>query len=72
MQSETHAENHMQVPVPIVNLRKERGEREPQGYDKNVEQTRGPVPVEVKWPEYNRCKDDEIMEDIQDLPKIQA
>ena len=71
-QNEMHAENRMQVPVPIVDLRKEGGERKPQGYNKNVEQTRGPVPVEVKRPEYNGRKDDEIMEDIQDLPKIQA
>ena len=43
----------MQVPVPIVNPRKEGRERKPQGYNGNVEQTRGPVPVEVKQPEYN-------------------
>ena len=64
-QSETHAENCMQVPVPIVNLRKEGGERKPQGYNKNVEQTQGPVPVEVKQPEYNGCKDDEIIQQAQ-------
>ena len=61
----------MQVPVPIVNTKKE-GERKQSSYNGKMEQARGPVPVAVKKPEYNGLKDDEIMEDIQDLPRMQG
>lgn len=70
-QDEIHAEQRMQVPVPVANPKKE-GERKQSNYNGNMEQARGPVPVEVKKPEYNGHKDDEIMEDIQDLPRKQG
>jgi hypothetical protein len=49
----------MQVPVPIG--RNEGGARET---TRNVEQTRVPVPVEVRKPEYDGRDDSVIMEDV--------